>query len=237
MKRLNEQELEVLYKTNYSSKELIEMRKKFCEIYNIELKDFDPRRFIKFNDKDIAEIDKLARGRYKNNRKSGVKQSDSGCGEAISYLERDFPGIFGEKAYAKYLEKYSKKTLTDINSIELSSKENGTDQGDFIVDGQKIEVKTNQLDTNHKYQKTCNLMIKQFEHFRSKKNDVIFCQVIMLSNKMAYISGYTTWYNMRENCRFPQGRSKYYAVPYKEVMYTSFDKLPDLVDFMFSEYI
>jgi hypothetical protein len=234
MNKLTAEELKALYNTNYSSDELISMRRKFCETYNIDLKNFDPRRFIKFDTNEIAEIHKLAKGRFNNNRSASVKQSNSGCGAAVSYLERDFPGVFGEKAYAKYLKKYNKETSTDINSIALSSKENGTDEGDFIVDGQKIEVKTNMFNKEHPKQNSLNLMIEQFDKFRAVRDSVIFCQVIMVSNKMAYISGYTTWYDLRNNCRFPQGRKKYYAVPYKDVVYSSFDKLPELIDFMFS---
>jgi len=237
MQRLNTVELETLYNTDYSSDEFISIRRKFCETYEINLKDFDPRRFIKFNDDEIKEVHKLAKGRFDNNRSANVKQSHSGCGSAVSYLERDFPGVFGEKAYAKYLKKYNKKTSTNINSIELSSKGNGTDEGDFIVDGQKIEVKTNQFKKDHGFQQSLNMMIDQFNKFRDVRDNVIFCQVIMLSNKIAYISGYTTWYNLRENCRFPQGREKYYAVPYRDVVYSSFNKLPDLIDFMFSDYV
>lgn len=226
-----EKDLIELYKGNYSGAELKKIHEDFGNTYGIDTKNIDLNRFILFSDEEIAEIDKLAQGRFNNNRKAKVNQVGTGCGEAASYLERDFPGLIGEKAFEKYLSKYNKKTSTDINSIELSSKDNGTDSGDFIVDNIKLEVKTNMFDKEHRKQNSLNLQSYQLDNLREVRDNLLFVQVIIVSPKIAYISGYTSWFEARDFSIFPSdGRSKYHAVPFRRIKYTSFNNISKLLE-------
>lgn len=224
-------ELVELYKSDYSEIELHGMSMKFASTYGITPDTFDKSRFIKFTQDELDTYDQLAQGRFGNNRSVGTSQVSTGCGDAVSYLERDYPGVIGEKAFEKYISSLSLQNLTDINSIECVSKKTGSDKGDFIVkvkdDFLKLEIKCNMFDKNHKKQNSLNVQMDQIETLRKNKPD-FFVQVIMVNPTLAYIAGYADWFDVINNTRNPVGRKAYHAVPFSKIKFFNLDNMPEI---------
>lgn len=228
-----QKELEVIYSTKISEETKLKINLKFADQYGITLDNLDLDRFVSFSEEEINEIHKLAEGRFNNNRKFNTKQVNTGCGEASCYLERDYPGLIGEKAYEKYLSKKGLNNLTDVNSIECSSKFKKTDKGDFIVELEdkeiKIEAKCNMFDPFHRKQNSLNVQFDQIEPLKTDKSlrPDFWVQIIMVSPTLAYVSGYCDYWTVLNNLRTPD-HGAYYAVPYFKIKYFSLNNIPDL---------
>lgn len=232
MKKYTSEELKSIYSTNNDLIDRRMMFHNFCNQYNITSENIDKSRFITFTDDEITEIHTLAQGRYNNNRKNNTNQVKTGCGNPVGYLERDYPGVFGEKAFLKFLKEFKHKNLTNIDSIECSAKSNDTDEGDFIVpigaENIKFEVKCNQFDPTHSSKKFLNVQYNQIQIMREKRcKPHFFVQVIMVSPKIAYISGYADWFTVINGlCNADHG--SYYRVPYDRIKYFSLNNIPEI---------
>lgn len=237
MTKLTEKELNALYLSDYDSQDKREMFGRFWQTYDLNNVSPQKNRFIKFSEEELKECRDLAEQRFNNNRKNNKSQIDAGCGDAVSYLERDYPGMIGEKAFQKYIEGLNLQNLNDITEVECVSKDEGSDKGDFLVkinnETLKFEVKCNQFDKNHNRQLSLNVQEAQIETLKKNKPN-FFVQIIMIRPDLAYVSGYADWFDVQSPSSIilsrplSNGKVKpsYRAVQYNKIRFFELDNIP-----------